>query len=80
MDVRPCAAAVLFVLTALPAFAAPFVAGDPQSLSTRIAASRAAVIVRPATVDGAESVWIIVAVLHDASETVAVGQTVRPRP
>lgn len=77
MDVRPIVAAFL-VLAASPAEAAPFVAGDPQPLSTRIALSRAAVTVSPA--DGGRGGWVIVSVLRDLTDTVRPGGTIQPRP
>ncbi len=84
MDVRPIATGLLLAMT-VPAAAAPFVAGEPQSLAARIAESRAAVIVRPAEPNGepevaAEPVWTVVNVLHDETGTVVPGQSIHPRP
>lgn len=77
MDVRPILAALL-TLGVSPAAAAPFVAGDPQPLSARIALSRAAVTVRPAA--NAQAGWVIAAVLHDLTSKVKAGTTIHPRP
>jgi hypothetical protein len=82
MDVRLPAAVFtgLLSLAALPAGAAPFVAGDPQPVSVRIAASRAAVTVRPVVPGGPPAGWAVVSVLRDATDTVRPGQTVHPKP
>lgn len=77
MDVRPLLAALL-VAAVVPAAAAPFVAGDPQPLASRIAASRAAVTARPA--DDSKAGWRIVTVLHDANNAVEPGRVINPRP
>ncbi len=78
MDVRRMLVS-LIALAAHPACAAPFVAGEPQPISVRVAASRAAVIVRPAGVDP-QAGWTIVSVLHDATGKVRAETVVRPRP
>ncbi|MGC1276323.1 MAG: hypothetical protein WBC44_21680 [Planctomycetaceae bacterium] len=81
MDVRtPAIATGLLCVMAVPAVAAPFVAGDPVSLSARISDSRAAVIVRPVDAADPGSGWTVVAVLHDGTGAVSVGQTLQPRP
>jgi len=79
MDVRPVVFAVM-TLAAAPAVAAPFVAGDPQPISVRVAASRAAVVATPAANDGRDGGWSVAAVLHDATGTVRVGSVILPKP
>lgn len=81
MDVRtPAIVTGLLCVMAVPVAAAPFVAGEPESLSTRISGSRAAVIVRPTDATDPGSGWTVVAVLHDETRAVSVGQTLQPRP
>ena len=83
MDVRVATAIAGLLMHCTTAAAAPFVQGAATPLRMQIAASRAAVIARPA--DAARSAdaaggWTVLAVLHDATGSVQRAAVITPQP